>query len=491
MHIDLNALTSPGQQNFYQEPLKPGAIWELSRCVQSPLEFSSIEQQSLYSNSAQRFLSGNSPPRYVMIVKEPEPAIQDEDWQIVSVMLLSVQTEFLSKVDLVIPSKVSGIRQDLLAQTWHVQPMLARNLSYPVGQRLTREVYDVLLSVGDYHHGFDEAPSRQEIQSSGLKIGAVSAEHPEIQAFHRQEEAWSDVLQVPLAAYRTYLKTIKLTEVILDEALQLEQFSEVVVEALDEVNAAPGGNLRENVDQKAEPHNTTVTDLAIGAPNKTRVLLSQWLQNLFDPDWRNIEDFWGTQAALALGSRSGDRSNEINSNYLEEISTLINQLSLGQDERKRRQAAKRLGEIGTGTSNAIQALINLLRTSQNDETLWTAVESLLQIDPGNPAAGVSRVRLIDLGMQLAEHTLALAVALIKKADQQVGVLLRVYPTGKEAYLPTNLQLILLDESEQILREVTARRADIYIQIKLSGQPGEQFSVRVALGDASITEDFVI
>ncbi len=479
MHIDLNALTSPGRQNFDQEPLKPGAIWELSRCLQSPLEFSSIEQQSLYSDSAQRFLNGNSPPRYVMIVKEPEPAVQDEDWQIVFVMLLSGQTEFLSNVDLVIPSKVSGIGQDLLAQTWHVLPMLARNLSHPVGQRLSREVYDVLLSVGDYHHGLvDEAPSRQEIHSSGLKVGAVWAEQqPEIQAFHQQEEAWSDVLQVPLAAYRTYLKTMKLTEAILDEALQLEQFLEVAVEALDQ--------------SKAEPHDTTVTDLAIAAPNKTRVLLSQWLQNLFDADWRNIAD-WGTQAAsLALGSRSGDRSNEINSDYLEEISTLINQLSPGQDERKRRQAAKRLGEIGTGNSNAIQALVNLLRTSQDDETLWTAVESLWQIDPGNPAAGVSRVRLIDLGMQLAGHTLALAVALIKKADQQVGILLRVYPTGNEAYLPTNLKLILLDDSEQILREVTARRADIYIQIKLSGQPGEQFSVKVALGDTSITEDFVI
>lgn len=32
------------------------------------------------------------------------------------------------------------------------------------------------------------------------------------------------------------------------------------------------------------------------------------------------------------------------------------------------------------------ALINLLQTTQNDETLWTAVESRWQIDPGNPAA---------------------------------------------------------------------------------------------------------
>jgi hypothetical protein len=39
--------------------------------------------------------------------------------------------------------------------------------------------------------------------------------------------------------------------------------------------------------------------------------------------------------------------------------------------------------------------------------------------------------------------------------------------------------------------VTARKVDFYIQLKLIGQVGEAFSVRVSLGDASITEDFLI
>ena len=51
---------------------QPGEIWEVSRLVQSPLKFSSQEQETLYSATAQNFLAGNSPPRYVMIVKEPE-----------------------------------------------------------------------------------------------------------------------------------------------------------------------------------------------------------------------------------------------------------------------------------------------------------------------------------------------------------------------------------------------------------------------------------
>lgn len=223
MHINLNELTAPVGQ-FDQEQIKPGVIWELSRFVKSPLEFSQEEQKSLYSDVALRFLSGESLPRYVMIVREPEPAVGQDEWQIVSVMVLSVQTDFLSNVDLLIPAKVSGVGQDLLAETWQVQPMLAKNLSHLVGQRLSRKIYDALLSVGDYYHELiDQAPSMQEIQLLGLKVGAVLAKQQPIQAFHQQEKAWSDVLQVPLAAYYTYLKSMKLTDAMLDGALQIEQ----------------------------------------------------------------------------------------------------------------------------------------------------------------------------------------------------------------------------------------------------------------------------
>jgi len=116
---------------------------------------------------------------------------------------------------------------------------------------------------------------------------------------------------------------------------------------------------------------------------------------------------------------------------------------------------------------------------------------LWQIDPGNPAAGVRRVKLVDLGMQVAGRPVALAVAQVKKSEIACGLLLQVYPTENQPYLPPDLQLILLDASGQILREVKARHADVYIQLKFSGQSREQFSVRVALGSANITEDFVI
>lgn len=216
----------PNGSKFNQRSPKPGEIWEVNRSVYSPLEFSPQEQHHLFPDSARRFLAGDSPPRYVMIVQEPESHVDTEtEWQVVSVMVLSPNIDFLSHVDLLIPSDLSGVGQDLLAQTWHVLPMLTCNLSHPIGKRLSREVYDVLMNVGDYYHGLiEQSPSPLEVELCGLKIGnVVTEQQSKLHNFHQQEEDWSKVLNVPVAAYNVYLKTINMTAAIVDDAIKIEQ----------------------------------------------------------------------------------------------------------------------------------------------------------------------------------------------------------------------------------------------------------------------------
>jgi hypothetical protein len=226
MENDFGESTPLSRQEFNPPTPQPGEIWQLSRYLRSPLEFSKEEQQQLYSEVARRFLEAKSPPRYVTIINSPDPPLDSEaEWQVVVVMLMSHETNFLSDVDLLIPQEISGVGQDLLAQTWQVLPMLTCNLQKPVGRRLSREIYDALMNVGDYYLGLvDAAPSPPEIQALGLKIAPIStSEQPEIQAFHRQEAAWSDILRIPLAAYRAYLNGMKLTDVVLNEALQISR----------------------------------------------------------------------------------------------------------------------------------------------------------------------------------------------------------------------------------------------------------------------------
>ena len=484
-----NKFTFERRRLLSQRTPQPGEIWEVSRSVKSPVEFSGQQQDALYSEVARTFLAGSSPQRYVMIVAELETCLEiEEQWRIISVILLSEETQFLSDVDLLIPSEISSLERDLLAHTWLLEEILSCNLLKPVGNRLPRKIYDLLLDVGDYEAGLvDKTPPISEIECSQLKIGTRKvSENKEIQAFHQRELAFCDVLRLPVATYRTYLKGIKFAEAVLDEILKVKQ-------ELAEVDDSSGIAIASAFEFSLEKQ---VVDCITPSHLQMRqggTVLSRWLQNIPDTHWQISWEL----PSLAIVSRNATDSEEFNS-HPDRIAALVKQIYQEEDEHQRQKAARQLGKIAVGDPDAIQALANLIRTTQDNETLWTAVESLWQIDPGNSTAGVRRVKIFDLGMQLAGEAVALAVALLPTSQRRVGVRLQVYPTNMQEknltsprYLPSGLKLILLSESGESLREVVARESDLYIQLKFSGQVSEKFSVRVALREASITEDFQI
>ena len=157
-----------------------------------------------------------------------------------------------------------------------------------------------------------------------------------------------------------------------------------------------------------------------------------------------------------------------------------------------------------------KTLVNLSHWLENVfETGWQTVEVLLspaeaskafnfrrfenyrEHDSNHPEAGIKRAKLMDLGMQLAGHSVALVVELRPESAQKTGILIQVHPIGSQTYLPSLLQLIVLDASGTVFLEAQARSADNYIQLQFGGKPGELFSVKVTLGDVSFTENFVV
>jgi hypothetical protein len=174
---------------------------------------------------------------------------------------------------------------------------------------------------------------------------------------------------------------------------------------------------------------------SIPAPAKTRVNLNQWLTNIFEQGWETVESLFApTEPEFAFNFR--------------------------------------------GFSDSIM-----------DDHFRGVPDSVL--DEPAVSEGVSRAKLIDLGMQLAGYPVALVVKLQPESERKTHILLQVHPTGGQMYLPPLLQLTVLDEFGSIFLEAQARSADNYIQLQFSGLPGEPFSVKVALGDASVTEDFVV
>ncbi|OWY67213.1 hypothetical protein B7486_32570 [cyanobacterium TDX16] len=188
----------------------------------------------------------------------------------------------------------------------------------------------------------------------------------------------------------------------------------------------------------------------------------------------------------------------------------VNQLRSPEDLLSHLQDLSAITSLSFANANPPTSTVNLRQWFQNTfEPDWQTVVSLLNPAEQNlafsfrkteelsksevdrPENFVRRAKLIDLGMQLAGHAVALVMELRPASEQKTDLIVQVHPTGKETFLPPSLQLIVLDESGSVFLEAKARRADNYIQLQFSGTTGERFSVKVALGDVGITEHFII
>jgi Protein of unknown function (DUF1822) len=220
--------------------------------------------------------------------------------------------------------------------------------------------------------------------------------------------------------------------------------------------------------------------------------LRQWLNQQFESDWQTVEAVLKTsEAELAIAFRGNPLKMRSESN----IQNVVAQIYDSTDSTQHGVLAERLGNMGISSPEAILALTHLIRTTEDEETRWTAAESLWMIDPGNPVAGIHRVA--DLGMQLGGHAIALMVAIVPKGDKEMAVLLRIYPMGESSHLPPGLELRLLDEAGNLCTPAICARGvnepvlDPFMQLKLYGQIDSQFSVEVKLGETNLSKNFVM
>jgi hypothetical protein len=219
--------------------------------------------------------------------------------------------------------------------------------------------------------------------------------------------------------------------------------------------------------------------------------LSQWFNAMTDTresGWQAVETLLGLpQPAFAFRS-----FHNLVLDTPEQIQQLVEQLYASQRFAQPRSDAFPLPP----DADFKAALVHLIQTTTDEETRWKAAEILWAIDPSNPMSGMRRV--LDLGLLLVRQPLALMVSILQPSvgaapgsDSDLSILVRVYPMAEQGYLPTGLQLAILDGDGSLGLETQSRERDNYIQLKLKGKFGEQFSIRLCLEDDVITEYFVI
>ncbi len=290
-------------------------------------------------------VNSDRPIRYAQIIKESSDLDLGHSYPveiaqtvasdaIVSIMVLSLETQYLSDVDLLIPPHVSGLDADILAETWNVEYVPISSLAHSTGRRLSRDIYDILLLVGDRYHNPDIAQIPIEyIHDLGLEMGTRS---PMSTDFHRRERVWMKSMTIDLG-----------TLDLIAEIMAVE---------------------REFIDLY-----------------RPRICLSRWLD--LDSEWWDAKEFRNSPA-IATRNSSVD---------LAEIERMIERLKSSQDRAECRKLITRLGIIGKGDRRAISTLTSLLSTTQDDETLWTIVDVLQAIDPQSSHLAMGKVKLIDVG----------------------------------------------------------------------------------------------
>ncbi|NEP89158.1 MAG: DUF1822 family protein [Okeania sp. SIO2C2] len=213
--------------------------------------------------------------------------------------------------------------------------------------------------------------------------------------------------------------------------------------------------------------------------------LTSWLEGILREGWQPVEELIGNRKPIIQMAFSLDKTTEKLSPKV--VKKIIKQFQMTQKQRGKIQTDLSQPELSDTEVN--KALVNILQTTEDEETRWQIAELLWEIDPSNPAAGVRRA--MDLGIQLAGVPVALMIAILPKPNQRFAVLSRVYPLQDQRFLPANLKLIGLDEMGESLFEIRARERDDYIQFKFTADPGDRFSLQVSLNSATVTKDFII
>ena len=102
------------------------------------------------------------------------------------------------------------------------------------------------------------------------------------------------------------------------------------------------------------------------------------------------------------------------------------------------------------------------------------------------AVPVKRGKLVDF--EKGTNQVALVVGLQESNAPETEILVEVYPTGEQVYLPQDLELMVLDDMGIAVMQAQAR-SNKKIQMEFSGESGEEFSIKLVLGDFSVTEAF--
>lgn len=146
-----------------------------------------------------------------------------------------------------------------------------------------------------------------------------------------------------------------------------------------------------------------------------------------------------------------------------------------------------------------EVLVNLSHWLNNVvDDIWKNVQEVLDEERVelifshrySTSPAMLKAQAIVLEMPPNSHSLALVVAVIEKAVKERDIYLQVHPIGRKN-LPDGLEFVAIDTTsgQTIVQDKAGERRE-WIQLNLNGKPGEEFSIKIELGEVSVAQNFV-
>lgn len=148
------------------------------------------------------------------------------------------------------------------------------------------------------------------------------------------------------------------------------------------------------------------------------------------------------------------------------------------------------GIFNNGWESVSSLITNTTKLDSRDPALRSMTTALSQA-PFESIHNFTAGKMIDLKVRIGSIALLLLVGLAKEPDGRIKVRVRLYSAGAEIHLPSDIQLVLQDDSGQVKSRVQYPQPMNFIQLNYFRlESGTQFNIQVVLGNHSVLESFV-
>jgi len=149
-----------------------------------------------------------------------------------------------------------------------------------------------------------------------------------------------------------------------------------------------------------------------------------------------------------------------------------------------------------------QSVVNLKRWFENIcDSGWSTIQSIFLTEPvwqfrsaeDGLKSSVERAKLIDFGIKANRASVGIVVKVSHDENNldEMKIIVELHPTNGQEYLPPSLHVMILDEEETAVMEAKSKNDNKKISLEFDAGVGDNFSVKIGLGDVSVIENFVI